>query len=653
MIENLEKIKIAAILHDIGKPEAWINGNISEHAEISKEIARYIGLNNEISEIILRHHGTSISSGYPPLRSGEEGIYDAIVSVADTIASGAERPLTEGEAKEIKIQDPITGRTDRIEKGDLKRKIETLKEELKSKLLQNGVSYNLIYKILENSFLNYIPADTRANDHSLWDHLKLTSAIAHCLAIDGYKGRSSSDYLISLITGDVNGIQDFITQSMRLRDLRAGSRIVEEATEEATKPISENLSEDHIIFCGGGNFLAISPTSLADQLKEEGEKRFYDYIKGGLDITVDIYTCKRIDEFIINEIELPKYVEMIKKWKSSKYGFSGNLMKYFGVAWYLAGKDLRKLKLAKKTGERNFTIVTKPCDICGREALDRKRISERDRKLLRTLPLDASPREENLCPICLWKRTHPFAEGISLDELAEKGEGSYIALLKADGDNVGDFVFGAEEEEIPSPSRQLKVSKVLDEAAKSLKGVVERFDGETIFCGGDDLLAVLPANKSFRCAKEVYNKYLECTASRITLSASLLIMPFKFPLYMGLEMVNELLRLAKETKNKIAFQIVQSGGIKLSPKARNWEEFEAMIKLAEDFAGAEGRTKLFQIRNVMRKDGVKGAFHFLRYIEGRAKSFAEVQYLNRILKEVEKRTLPDIISISNIVKVKE
>ncbi len=653
MIEKLEKIKIAAILHDIGKPEAWINGTISKHAEISRETARYIGLDNEISEIILRHHGTSISFGYPPLRTGKEGMHDAIVSVANTIASGAERPLTEGEAEEIKIRDPISGRTDRIEKEDLRRKIETLKEELKSKLLQNGVSYDLIYKILENSFLNSIPADTRANDHSLWDHLKLTSAIAHCLAIDGYKGKNSAEYSIVLITGDVNGIQDFITQSMRLRDLRAGSRIVEEATKTAALSISEKLSPDHTIFCGGGNFLAVSPTSLAEQLKEESEKRFYDYIEGGLDITVDTYTCKRIDDFILNEVELPKYRDMIKKWKSSKYGFSGNLMQYFGVAWYLAGKDLRKLKLAKKTGERSFSVVIKPCDICGREAINRKRISERDKKFLRTLPLDASPREENLCPICFWKRTHPFAEGISFDELAEKGEGSYIALLKADGDNVGDFVFGAEEEDIPSPPRQLKVSNVLDEAAKSLKEVVERFDGETIFCGGDDLLAVLPANKSFKCAKEVFDEYLNCTKSRITLSAGLLIMPLKFPLYMGLEMLNELLRLAKETKNRIAFQIVQSGGIKVTPKAWNWKEFENMIELAEDFAGAEGRTKLFQIRNVIRKEGVKGAFHFLRYLEGRAKSFAEVQYLNRILKEVEKRTLPDIISISNIVKVKE
>jgi CRISPR/Cas system-associated protein Cas10 (large subunit of type III CRISPR-Cas system) len=651
MIDNIEKIKIAAILHDIGKPEAWISGNIKDHAGISQKIARYIGLDNEISEMILRHHGSSLSDGYPPLRTGEEGMHDAIVSVANIIASGAERPLTGGEAEEIKIRDPISGSAEIKEEEYLRREFERLKEELKSKLLQNGVSYNSIYEILENSFLNFIPADTTANDHSLWDHLKLTSAIAHCLAIDGYKGKNSADYSIALIAGDVNGIQDFITQSMRLRDLRAGSRIVEEATEEATRAISKNLSGDHIIFRGGGNFLAIAPTSLAEQLKEECEKRFYDYIKGGLDITVDIYTCKRIDESVINEIELPKYRDMIEKWKSSDYGFSGNLMQYFGVAWYLAGKNLRKSKLAKKTEERYFSVVRKPCDICGREALDQERISERDRKLLRTLPLDASPREENLCRICLWKRT--FAEGISFADLAEKGDGGYIALLKADGDNVGDFVFGIEEEEIPSPSRQLKVSKVLDEAAKGLKEVVEKFDGGTIFCGGDDLLAVLPANKSFECAKEVYNEYLECTKNRINLSAGLLIMPLKFPLYMGLEMLNELLRLAKETKNKIAFQIVQSGGITVTPKAWNWKEFENMIGLAEDFAGAEGRTKLFHIRNVMRKDGVKGAFHFLRYLEGRAKSFSEVQYLDRILKEVEKKTLSYIISISNIIKAKE
>lgn len=106
--------------------------------------------------------------------------------------------------------------------------------------------------------------------------------------------------------------------------------------------------------------------------------------------------------------------------------------------------------------------------------------------------------------------------------------GKYVAVLALDGDSMGEWVSGAKSPlwktqlaneaaeyfqkheplqallEAPrhvSPSYHLQLSEALGNFALYLAGpIVESFDGQLIYAGGDDVLAMLPAENALKCA---------------------------------------------------------------------------------------------------------------------------------------------------------
>lgn len=111
----------------------------------------------------------------------------------------------------------------------------------------------------------------------------------------------------------------------------------------------------------------------------------------------------------------------------------------------------------------------------------------------------------------------------SLPELA--GEDSYIAVLAIDGDQMGKWISGektlplvdvlspkakefvgglsggAELQRLLTPSYHLQFSEMLANfSIYRARSVVEGFDGELIYAGGDDVLAIVPAKRALACA---------------------------------------------------------------------------------------------------------------------------------------------------------
>jgi CRISPR-associated protein Cmr2 len=86
-----------------------------------------------------------------------------------------------------------------------------------------------------------LPADTRVPEHSIWDHLDLTSAFAGAFAADS-KGDAA---LLALSLGPV---QSFIAAARSTSDLWAGSHLLSRLSWEAMKPVCERLGPDAILF---------------------------------------------------------------------------------------------------------------------------------------------------------------------------------------------------------------------------------------------------------------------------------------------------------------------------------------------------------------------------------------------------------------------
>lgn len=86
-----------------------------------------------------------------------------------------------------------------------------------------------------------LPADTRVPDHSIWDHLDLTSAFAGAFAAD-------PDGQAALLVVSLGPVQSFIAAARSTSDLWAGSHLLSRLAWEAMKPVCERLRPDAILF---------------------------------------------------------------------------------------------------------------------------------------------------------------------------------------------------------------------------------------------------------------------------------------------------------------------------------------------------------------------------------------------------------------------
>lgn len=86
-----------------------------------------------------------------------------------------------------------------------------------------------------------LPADTRVPDHSIWDHLDLTSAFAGAFSAD-------PDGEVALLTMALGPVQSFIAAARSTSDLWAGSHLLARLAWEAMKPVCEALGPDAILF---------------------------------------------------------------------------------------------------------------------------------------------------------------------------------------------------------------------------------------------------------------------------------------------------------------------------------------------------------------------------------------------------------------------
>ena len=87
----------------------------------------------------------------------------------------------------------------------------------------------------------HLPADTRIPDHSIWDHLDLTSAFAGAFAADV---RDEA----ALLALSIGPVQPFIAAARSTSDMWAGSHLLARLSWEAMRVVCERLGPDAILF---------------------------------------------------------------------------------------------------------------------------------------------------------------------------------------------------------------------------------------------------------------------------------------------------------------------------------------------------------------------------------------------------------------------
>ena len=87
----------------------------------------------------------------------------------------------------------------------------------------------------------FLPADTRIPDHTVWNHMSLTSAFQSCM--DGDKRLRPAFLLFQL-----GPVQEFIVQARSTRDLWSGSYLLSWLTGHAIKAVTDQTGPDAVIF---------------------------------------------------------------------------------------------------------------------------------------------------------------------------------------------------------------------------------------------------------------------------------------------------------------------------------------------------------------------------------------------------------------------
>jgi len=591
---------MCALLHDIGKPECWANRKPwSEHIHWTYEIVK-ASLGEEYAVASMRHHaGLSYPVEYHPQTELEK-----IICLADNFASGADRRKeSEHDASCPKL--PIS-LTHVLSDGSVVRssfdeaKLAEVSKVLQQKIKEVGVSvaeeplevYLKIFDLLAVSELREMPADTRTlvNDVSLWSHLKLTAAFATCIWMDGgYRGDAYDNYSFAILSGDADRISSYINVSRRLPDLNARSEKIKKATDKAAGLLAEMLGPECVIFAAGGSFLALSPTGKAMDVLSKVKEEFEAFTEGQVTITVN--------SVVVNGEEI---------------------MKDFGKVWERA-----QLEMHAKKGEREVSLPASVeegrdvCDVCHVHPW----VFEDKFKML---PIDAAPRPERLCENCL--RLRGEGKGVELDALKDKT--NFVALLKADGDDTGKVLRGDKFKKFGKANTASRLSTLSDlihlTCENKLKAIVQEFGGETVFAGGDDVLAFVPGEKALKAAEALASCFRDEMARKCSMSVGIAIFRYDLPVYVGLDAADRLLKKAKEeNKNKVAYSVIGGSGVTSSElekvKPRKWEELNGLLNVVEfmDESGAAA----FQIRKIAKLAGDgrtrEKAEVFIKYLMGR------------------------------------
>lgn len=417
MNDSQLKIAIGALLHDIGKVIYREGTEKVKHSE-----SGYVFLKNEITidEEILNcvrfHHYDEIKNA-----NIEPDDLAYIVYIADNIASATDRRKNGSDDHGFEISTPLesvfnilNGNNDKkyyepktldpkyginyptdekkpFDKQFYSDVMDRIRDNLKS--FDCTEEYiNSLLEVLEGN-LSYLPSSTATDelaDISLFDHLKLTAAVANCiyeylreenlnnykdLLFDNAKNFYNTKAFL-LLSMDFSGIQNFIYtihSENALKMLRARSFYLEILMENLIDDLIEklNITRANLIYSGGGHCYILVPNT--ETVKEKISEYFADVNKWLLNkYKTTLYIAYGYAEACSNDFtntpvgsysELYKNISnMISRQKSSRY--SAEQLRSLNNC--KQNQDGRECKVCKRTDELNDDGICKICaDLTG------------------------------------------------------------------------------------------------------------------------------------------------------------------------------------------------------------------------------------------------------------------------------------------------
>lgn len=648
------KITLAALLHDIGKfyqrtgikrtrkelYERYLKDNSYVHAcYTARFIDENININfDDIKDLI-------------DLSAGHHNFSEGIVKIADIIASGHDRK----DAKQVQyLSENFEQNTDykrvrlnsifnevkldnrqnnepkflkitpldnlEFDDSDILNENEGAKAYLK--LYNNFVGevkkiynyeitsykklHDLLYPLIKNYTIS-IPANTRSNfpTVSLYEHLKLTSAIASCLE------KEIKEVPFVILDYDVSGIQSFIykiTEGGKSKDkisknLRSRSLYLSLLADFIAYYIINqfSLSYENVLYSSSGRGRLLLPntpdfTEKINKICADIEKNLFNLHNGSLGI---VFSYNTVDGKELSDSNLSDYTGIKNKkfinsknqkfkslFKDPDFSFVNEPLKKLCKMCNLEEANDELCPFCEKMIKLNDDVIAKTNEFIVEFCYNKdKSYSDYSLEIggLGIIKIhnniDLVNLNENSYYLSI--NNHKLGEtktyamslkkDISFPDISSirknnKGDDK-LAVIKMDVDNLG-YIFlkglkgeseGMEDKDKHTISKSLNLSRSLDLFFTNvLPKICDRESTYINYAGGDDLVIIVPAWKSLSTIEKINNEFSKWTGNNqsFKISAGIDIFEVNSPVRYAIMRAEESLEKSKENEGKNSFTVL-------------------------------------------------------------------------------------------------
>ena len=519
------KLVIGSLLHDIGKV-VYRSGDGRNHS-----VCGYDFLKNqakiedaEILGCIKYHHGKYLNNA-----GLEDNDIAYITYYADNVAAFTDRREAanqeEGFDKSVPLDSVFNILNGNCGKSHYAMQVLNPKEAINYpteekvsmdehfyKTVVNNIINNLLGIKMDEEYVNsllsvleanlsYIPSSTSKRelaDISLFDHVKITAAVASCVE-QWLKEQGEINYrevlfqnaktsydreMFLLYSMDISGIQSFIysiSDKGALKGLRARSFYLEIMMENVIDELLEklSLSRANLIYTGGGHCYMLLPnTSEVLHTLENYERDVNQWLLETFDISLYI-ACGYAVASANNLRNIPEgsysglyqnISKMLSKKKSHRY--NPEIIQYLNNRKHDGERECNVCRRVAKVNEEGRCSICESLEHMGRDMLygdyfvvlceqqeyalplpgKRYLVVQTEKNIKETMQKESYVRcytkndfyTGKLVTTKLWVGDYVAKEANTFGELAEKSRGiDRIAVLRADVDNLGtSFVYG-------------------------------------------------------------------------------------------------------------------------------------------------------------------------------------------------------------------
>jgi len=435
---------------------------------------------------------------------------------------------------------------------------------------------------------------------------------------------------IALLLFQAGPVQDFIATARSTRDLWSGSFLLAWLTMVAAREVLKKAAQAEFVFprveelgvwaaqdgispvdisfeltpSMPNRFLAIVPADCTENLAKNAERAFRDELKAIADacFSVGVKVDGRQISFDKGWRERwNKQVELLPEITWQTFPCDGGYEKAYHACQSLlaARRNTRDFQAFVTDGSQNGALkdaLTGKEEVIGDEAFWKRfqgggEEFDRNRQNAASFKKNEGPYGAISMIKRTWHEAYLFekkynprhvrkedfyekgAGYLSTPEIAEKNRNGrknpYVAVIAMDGDQMGKWMDGERRLSCGSDlqEHQKEFSKRLANFSQKCGEIVKNFNGQLIYAGGDDVLAIVPATEALDCARKLRETFKDCVGNDAEgvpadVSCGIAVAHKKYPLQSMVREAHKAEHRAKEDyeRGAFAFSLLKRGG---------------------------------------------------------------------------------------------